>query len=408
LRNFIYHITHCLIFLLCFSTHLLAQDSTKRVAPATPPATSTPSSSPGASVNNPNLTVPPIIQPAEPRAPRRRRRVSAADSLRLALQRDSIAKAQAAALAAANGSAPTNNSAFNIGTPNNQPNPTVDSSLLQANTPPSVSAVPEVPMLSTSTNPFDILRAAAPSGDSSQVAAKPAPEPSTDLSAVPKTLLNKETYSKNFLFWVFLLTLLLMAFVAANARSAVGKAYNALISDNSLRQIYREQIGWGNVAELALYGLFWLNAAIFSFLMLYHLGVSPKWGQFWTFLACLVGVTVAFASKHFILYLIASVFPIGKEVRLYNYIIVTAGILLGFILLPLNIFIAYAPLSMTDVFIYCAIGAIGLVYVIRSLRSLGVASPYMMTDQFHFLIYLCAVEIAPLAILVKFLLSQTA
>jgi hypothetical protein len=72
-------------------------------------------------------------------------------------------------------------------------------------------------------------------------------------------------------------------------------------------------------------------------------------------------------------------------------------------LLPINIFIAYSPESLKEIFIYCAFGIIALVYLVRSLRSLSVASPFLMTDQFHFLLYLCAVEIAPIMILVKFL-----
>jgi hypothetical protein len=396
LRNTFRYITACLVFLLSFSALAAAQDSTKRATPA---------ATPGAAVNNPSLTVEPIVRPLESQRPRRRRRLTAADSLRLALQRDSIARVQAAALGVNSTPATASNSAFNIGTTPAPvtAQPTTDATAATQNTTPTVS---DVPMLSSSDNPFEILRATAPEGDSTQ-ATTAAPEPPADLSTVPQTLLKKETYSKNFLFWVFLLTLILMAFVVANARTAVGNAYRALLSDNALRQIYREQMGWGNVGQLALYGLAWLNFATFVFLMLYQTGGQPKWGQFWTFLGCLAGTSMVFFIKHAILYIIAAVFPISKEVRLYNYIIITAGILLGMILLPLNIFIAYVPASMNNVFVYSAIGAIALVYTVRSLRSLSVASPYMMTDQFHFLIYLCTVEIAPLAILVKLLTSQS-
>ena len=79
------------------------------------------------------------------------------------------------------------------------------------------------------------------------------------------------------------------------------------------------------------------------------------------------------------------------------------SIFLSLVLLPLNIFIAYSPDSLKEVFMYSAFGMIALVYLVRSLRSLSVASPFLMTDQFHFLLYLCAVEIAPIMILVKLL-----
>ncbi len=256
-------------------------------------------------------------------------------------------------------------------------------------------------MLTSSNNPFEILRGDVASIDTSTNKAKTILEQSTP------SLLNREAYSKNFLFWVFLITLSLMALVVANARSSVRNAYQALLSNNALRQIYRLQAGWGNVAQLALYGLFLLNASIFAFLMVYRFVGQPATNQFWTFLYCILGISAAFLIKHTILYIISSVFPIAKEVKLYNFIIITSGILLGLILLPLNLFIAYSPEILGNLLTYTAFGAIGIVYLVRSLRSLSIASPFLATDQFHFLVYLCAVEIAPLFVLAKLLIFKS-
>ena len=338
----------------------------------------------------------PLEGVAQPRKPRRRR-LTPADSMRLAAQRDSIARLtqvaqnpQMASPTNPNGT-PMNGTvaATPAVSPINQPAPVV-----------AAVVVPEVPALDSSANPFDILRGAKVATDSASLVAKQMAE--NPLSAAP-SLLNKQTYSKNFLFWIFLITLILMAFVVSNARGAVQNAYQALLSDNALRQIHRDQVGWGNFGQLALYGLFWINLGIFVFLMFYRYGGQIPYGQFATFLLCVGGVSLAFLIKHTILFVIASVFPIAKEIKLYNYIIITGGIFLGLVLLPLNIFIAYAPDSLKEIFTYSAFGFIGLVYFVRSLRSLSVASPFLMTDQFHFLLYLCAVEIAPIMILVKFL-----
>ena len=387
MRNIGRHTAVFLIFFATFCTTIVAQDTTRRATP--PPQGAAPS--PGTSVNNPNLTVPPIITPLESQVRKpRRRRLTAADSMRLAFQRDSIAKvAQMAQNQQITPQANPTGSVFNTGI-----------ALPVAPTTPTVAAmsIPEVPVLDSSKNPFDILRGAMVVKDSASTATK-------QLSENPKadapSLLNKQTYSKNFLFWVFLVTLILMAFVVSNARTAVQNAYQALLSDNALRQIHREQVGWGNFGQLALYGLFWLNMGIFAFLMFYRFVGQSPYGQFATFLLCVGGVSLIFSIKHAILYVIARVFPIAKEVKLYNYIIITGGIFLSLSLLPLNIFIAYSPDSLKDFFMYSAFGAIALVYLVRSLRSLSVASPFLMTDQFHFLLYLCAVEIAPILVLVK-------
>ncbi len=393
MRNIGRHTAAFLIFFATFCTTIAAQDSSRRATP--PPQTAAPS--PGAAVNNPNLTVAPIITPLESQVRKpRRRRLTAADSMRLAFQRDSIAKAvQMAQNQQVTPQTSPNGSVFNTGTAT----PNVP---LVAPATPTVAAlpIPEVPVLDSSKNPFDILRGSIVVKDSASTATKQLSE--NPVAAAP-SLLNKQTYSKNFLFWIFLITLILMAFVVSNTRTAVQNAYQALLSDNALRQIHREQVGWGNFGQLALYGLFWLNMGIFAFLMFYRFVGQSPYGQFATFLLCVGGVSLAFLIKHAILYVIASVFPIAKEVKLYNYIIITGGIFLSLILLPLNIFIAYSPDPLKEIFMYSAFGMIALVYLVRSLRSLSVASPFLMTDQFHFLLYLCAVEIAPIMILVKLL-----
>ncbi len=377
-------------FLTGFCAVLNAQDSLRKATtnPVVPAQNSPPATNNG--INNPSLTVPPIVRPIEDYAPRpRRRRLTAADSARLAVKRDLFLKdsLQRAAAAAATVPAP---SPFNTGTQT----PAVDSAANVLIQPNSV-IIPDVPILNSSDNPFDILRGATTIPDSATPAIQ------KEAEQIPSALLDKTVYSKNFLFWIFLITLILMAFVVANARSMINNSYTAIISDNALRLINKQSFGWGNAIYLALYALFWINGGIFAFLLLTYFGVKSPYGQSTTFLLCVGGVAAIFILKHTILYIIAYVFPIEKEIKTYNFIVLTAGVLLGLILMPLNILIAYSPVSLSEIFIYVTFGAIGLVYLVRSLRSLTIASPYLIENRFHFLLYLCTVEIAPLMILVK-------
>jgi hypothetical protein len=373
------HILFLLIVCISYLTSASAQVGSPQVPEVAKPTT----------VVTPSQTTETFVAPPPPPPRRRKRKMIVTDSLRLALQRDSIAKA---AQAVAN-----NGSPFNI-----SPTATTTAPPLGGDTTTMPAAsTSEVPILENSNNPFEILRGGAATIDTNSLKTK------TMLEQAAPSLLSRETYSKNFLFWIFLITLSLMAVVVANGRAALWDAYQALLSNNALRHIYRLQAGWGNIAQLALYGLFLLNASIFAFLMIYRFIGKPPMNQFWTFLFCILGVCAAFLIKHTILYIISAIFPITKEIKLYNFIIITSGILLGLILLPLNIFIAYSPEVLGNILTYTAFVAIAAVYVVRSLRSLSVASPFLGADQFHFFIYLCAVELAPILILAKLLISKS-
>ncbi|MBL7815139.1 MAG: DUF4271 domain-containing protein [Saprospiraceae bacterium] len=380
-----HHILFLLIWYISFLTGARAQVSSPQVPETTKPTTQN-NTNPISTEQSSNVII--YESTPQPAPKKRRRKVTVADSIRLAAQRDSIVRAAQglAAQTSVNKVAPTNLAPIAMDT-------------MLKNVIASTNS--EVPILTSSDNPFDILRGGNPQTDTTL------PKTKTILEQASPSLLNRETYSKNFLFWIFLITLSLMAMVVAIGRSAISDAYQALLNNNSLRHIYRLQAGWGNIAQLALYILFLVNAGIFVFLMTHRvLGKSPM-NQFWTFIFCVLGVSLVFFIKHAVLYIVSLVFPITKEVKLYNFIITTSGILLGLILLPLNIFIAYSPEVLSNILTYMAFAAIGFIYLVRSLRSLSVASPFLATDQFHFFIYLCAVEFAPILILVKILISKS-
>jgi hypothetical protein len=302
---------------------------------------------------------------------RRRRKQILNDSLRFAIERDSLKKVAAA----------------------NQANGVLPQTPVAPVAPVVTQPVPATPQKSD--NPFDIQR-----GNETSATAQ------NNTPSAP-SLLNKETYSKNFIFWVFLIVLILMAFVVAGGRSAIRMAYQAMTSDNALRQIYKEPMGWGSFGYLSLYFLFWINTGIFISLLLSYFKMKTSFSQFGTFIACVLGVSGLILLKHAVLYLIAKVFPVEKEIRTYNFIILTVGILLGLILMPINIFIAYAPQKVSTIFIYLGLLMIAVAYLVRSLRSLPVAAPFLIDNRFHFLLYLCTIEIAPLVVLTKFIVSNS-
>jgi Domain of unknown function (DUF4271) len=308
----------------------------------------------------------------------RRRKRALNDSLRFAAEREQLKT-----------TAPV--------TPTQIPAQTATNPVQQPVVAPPVTQTPVAPV-EKSDNPFDILR-----GESATAGN---PSAQNNVPSAP-SLLDKETYSRNFIFWVFLIVLILMAFIVAGGRSAIRTAYQAVTSDNALRQIYKEPMGWGSFGYLSLYVMFWINTGIFAFLLMSFYKMKPPFGQFGTFMACVAGVSGLIVLKHTVLYLVAKVFPIEKEVRTYNFIIMTVGIILGLILMPINIFVAYSDPKYSFAFVYLGIAVIVLAYLVRSLRSLPLAAPFLIDNRFHFLLYLCTVEIAPLLVISKIIMGNS-
>jgi len=85
---------------------------------------------------------------------------------------------------------------------------------------------------------------------------------------------------------------------------------------------------------------------------------------------------------------------------------VVTGISMGLIIAPINIFFPYLNEDWKKILIYSALIILGLVLMYHFLRGLTIGVRFIGSHQFHFLLYICTVEIAPVLILVKLIINS--
>lgn len=101
------------------------------------------------------------------------------------------------------------------------------------------------------------------------------------------------------------------------------------------------------------------------------------------------------------MWLLGALFPVSKESSLYSYIILVFNILLGLLIVPVNLMLAYGPEAMYSLVLYMGIGAIVLFYVMRTLRGLSISIFLIGQGIVPFFIYLCTAEIAPVLVMIR-------
>ena len=253
-----------------------------------------------------------------------------------------------------------------------------------------------------SSNPFDIKRVAKPD------LTKPTPtKPKVEKVPLPKTKPTTISSADNssFKFWLMSIMVALTAIIFTLFRSSIQKTYKAFVNDNVLRLLFREIntfFSW----PFFLYAFFSFNAGVFLYLLQKHFNIPSVLSNLQLFLYGAGAVTIFYIVKHFMLNTMAYVFPLQKEVSLYNFTVTVFNIILGILLIPFNLFIAFSPSSFGTLLIYFLLGTLILIYLYRSLRGIFIASRYLTFNKFHFFIYLCTIEIAPLAIVIKIVLNQ--
>lgn len=226
----------------------------------------------------------------------------------------------------------------------------------------------------------------------------------------PATLLpHGDTLPKQGVFWVLTILLGLLSVSIASNRTAVDRAWRGFLNDNGLTVAQREASGLvGNTPYIFLYANFLLNAAVFIFLLT-RVFAGGEYNNARFLLLCLGIACALFLVKHLFVGLLGNLYPVGAEVRRYSFLIMLFNCVLGLFLLPFNVLLAFAgDGELIKQFIaFWMLGLVAIFYAYRSWRSSTIARKFLIADQFHFLLYLCTVEIAPVIVLVKVALQQT-
>ena len=254
--------------------------------------------------------------------------------------------------------------------------------------------------LAAMVNPFDMMSHRAPGA--ARELGENTTKPFQPFSILPRG----GGLSNHFLFWVLVGMFSFLTFSIAFKRGVVARAWRGFLNDNALTFAQREASGLvGSTPYYLLYINFVLNAGMFIFLVT-RFFKNETFNNAPFLLLCFVGATGMFLFKHFLLQLTGWLFPVHNEIRRYNFLIIIFNCVLGLFLVPFNLMLAFAT-DLKGLLVFWTLGLVAIFYVYRALRSSSIGLKILATDQFHFLLYLCTVEVAPVLLLIKLVLKQT-
>lgn len=258
------------------------------------------------------------------------------------------------------------------------------------------------------TNPFELQRPAEQSTGEAAPLTSPSPEEQTNVTAPSESI--RSPGSSNREDGPLLLLVIALLFISTLVfiffRSLYRKTYKAILNDNMLSQLYREREAGALGRFLISYVVFFLSGGLFIYVAGDHLGVLPAGSMLSQIAWITLALTAVFLGKHLLLAIIGYVFPVRKEIQRYSFTIMVFSIVLGLLLVPGCLLVGYAPLNWRTPAIFIILGIIVLAYLLRSIRGLFIANRFVFSYQFHFLLYICAVEIVPALFLYKLLIDN--
>ncbi len=201
---------------------------------------------------------------------------------------------------------------------------------------------------------------------------------------------------------IFGLALIILIWAVNINRGFIQKIYRAALNKNFSALLLREQrFASAQYLYYIVYIVFFLNAGLFLYLISRY--ASWDFGHRGTpVMLFLTFFILVYAVKHSTIRLLGKTFMISKEMKHYNFNIILYNILVGIILMPVNLFLAFGPTGLRMPLIYTGLALIALMYILRQFRGMVIGSHLIVKNVFQFFVYLCAIEILPVLVLFKF------
>jgi hypothetical protein len=154
-----------------------------------------------------------------------------------------------------------------------------------------------------------------------------------------------------------------------------------------------------------------LVLSIISYLLMglfvYQLSVIFNWdtgildGGLLRFVMFSVAIAAAYSIKMIFLRFLSVIFDQERSVAIYIFNVFLMVMMIGLLLLPVNILLAYSPGIIREIVVVISIAVIGLLFLYRIVRAVLIWTGIPGFSLFYLFLYLCAFEIAPLLIIWK-------
>ncbi|MDP1762421.1 MAG: DUF4271 domain-containing protein [Sediminibacterium sp.] len=200
-------------------------------------------------------------------------------------------------------------------------------------------------------------------------------------------------------------------FILAFFRAAFPKYFSnlfLLFFQSSLRQKQtRDQLLQDNLASLLANLLFIISAGLYiSLLIQYKNWIDLSF--WWLAAGCAAVLLLTYLLKYLFLLFAGWVFNTKEAAGLYIFVIFMVNKVLGVMLIPFILILAFAEKQVVEVAINLSVVLLAILLAYRYWVSYHTIRNKLKVNALHFFLYLCAVELLPLVLIYKGLINYFA
>jgi hypothetical protein len=202
--------------------------------------------------------------------------------------------------------------------------------------------------------------------------------------------------SDNIFFYLLLVLVFLLALLRFFYGRYIGTLFRVFFNTSLRQSQLTDQLLQAKLPSLLFNLFFVLSTGTYTYFLLRHYNAIPNF-KYWLVWACSIAMVAAvYLSKYSSLKFTGWLTGYSHTTSTYIFVIFLINKILGIVLLPFTILMAFAGPKAATVAALVSLLFIGLLLLMRFLRSYGLVQSQLKINRFHFMLYLAGVEVIPL------------
>lgn len=211
----------------------------------------------------------------------------------------------------------------------------------------------------------------------------------------------KDRTSKEWLFYYILGLSLLFGLLRLTYLRYFKDLFRVFFRTSLRVNQIREQLVQSGLQSLLFNIFFAITAGTYMYLLAARFKVSIQLPELFIPLMFALVLAVLYLGKYIFLRFSGWLFSVGNATEAYSFIVFLINKIIGVILLPFIILIAFARPDLSDAAITASLAMITGLFLYRFLRAYNPINADLKVGRFHFFIFFLAFEIAPLLVIGK-------
>lgn len=211
----------------------------------------------------------------------------------------------------------------------------------------------------------------------------------------------KTKKGKEILFYLLGILVLLLS---------IFKAFYSKYFNNIFRVFFNTSLRQNQLTDLLLQAklpslifniFFVISAGLYSWLIFRHYQLLKEPDNYLYLATAVLFIAAIYFGKYIALKIIGLISGMIAAADQYIFVIFLINKIIGIILIPFIILLAFAPSSWMTPIILISIIVVGTLFLLRYLRSYGLLQNQIKINGFHFLLYIIGMEIVPILLIYK-------